>query len=102
MTSQNLKICKAVAKVFGITDGQLLSKSRAFAFPRQVAMALCWERSSIWSATVVDRLIGEAFGYDRTTVAHSRNKVNEQRKFGTAQDQNKILLAEEAVRRLAL
>lgn len=61
-------IQKTVARYYKIEYGDMLSKIRKadIAFPRQVAMALCSELTSLTPAN-----IGSAFARDRTTVLHA-------------------------------
>lgn len=61
-----------VAQRFGVTELDLISnrKSRRFAWPRQVAMFLCY-RLTTWDM----KQIGRAFRRDRTTVVHAQRAV---------------------------
>ena len=71
-------IQKTVADYYKIKVGEMFSKkrSRTVARPRQMAMALAKELTSL---SLPD--IGEAFGgRDHTTVLHACRKINELRK----------------------
>jgi chromosomal replication initiator protein len=66
-------IIQVVAEHFRITEEQILSESRQkkYSWPRQIAMALCKELSSLSLPE-----IGKAFkGRDHTTVLHACRKV---------------------------
>ncbi|MEE1200599.1 MAG: chromosomal replication initiator protein DnaA [Christensenellales bacterium] len=71
-------IIATVAKSYNITPEEILSRkrNREIALPRQIAMYICRELTSM-STT----LIGQAFGgRDHTTVMHSCDKICEQMK----------------------
>lgn len=61
-----------VAQRFGVSELDLISdrKARQFAWPRQVAMFLCY-RLTTWNT----RQIARAFRRDRTTVVHAQKAV---------------------------
>lgn len=104
MTARNIKICKTVAKCFGLTVEQMLSKTRRqpIAFARQIAMALCWDHTGEWGPGNADCHIAAEFGCERTTITYARHSFCERRNFGTSRDRSKIALCEDAVRRAKL
>jgi chromosomal replication initiation ATPase DnaA len=102
MTSQNLQICKAVAKCFGISTEAILAKGRKQpqVFARQIVMALCFDHSKSWGSA--DEEVAAEFNCDRTTIIYARKKIEEAKTVGALREQHKILTCEEAVRRLML
>ena len=103
MTTRNLKICRTVAKCFGVKVEQMLSESRRFAFSRHMAITLAWERSDKWVESVAEIQVAEEFGMaDRTSVRYARLRIEERRQFGTLRDKQVIALCEDAVRRAKL
>lgn len=107
MTSRNLRICQAVAKVFRRNAPDLWKRTRArlvrqgdIALARNIAMTICFEREVIWSAHACDIAVAKEFGAHRATVRYARQRIAEARKAGDAITQALILRCEEAVRRL--
>jgi hypothetical protein len=98
MTSQNLKICKAVAKVFKVAFENLFTaRGWTDTFARHVAIWHCFDRSRQWRPI---RWLAKEFACDRTTILYAIARVIELRRCGAPREQALILLCDEAVKGL--
>ena len=78
------KIKAAVCEEYGISQDQLLGRSRLrkYVEPRQIAYALCWKYRGRFGSLGT---VGAEFGRDHTTIIHGLRRFNDRLVF-THQD----------------